>query len=66
MALFGESDYDRMYELLQKAMEADPENVRNEDVSNLLLMVSKFRDIMGQDEGFSPGAGVNGGPVHAD
>ena len=51
MALFGDSDYDRMYELLQKAQEVDPENARMEDIEHLMAMVSKFRDIMQQDEG---------------
>ncbi len=54
MALFGESDYDRMYELLGKAQESDPESVRMEDISNLMTMVSKFRELMEQGDSLFP------------
>ena len=58
MALFGESDYDRMYELLEKAQESDPESVRMADISNLMVMVSKFRELMKQGESLFPGLNV--------
>lgn len=60
MALLGDSDYDRMFELLQKAQDVDPENVRMEDIANLKQMISQMRDIMNQDEGFLPGMTVQG------
>lgn len=60
MALFGDNDYDTMYGLLQKAQAADPESVRLEDIENLMAMVSKFRDIMRQDEGPFSVTGTNG------
>ena len=49
MALFGESDYDRMHELLGKAQESDPESVRMEDITNLMTMLAQMRDIMSED-----------------
>lgn len=60
MALLGDSDYDRMFELLQKAQDVDPENVRMEDIADLKQMISRMRDIMNQDEGFLPGMKVQG------
>ncbi len=59
MALFGESDYDKMYELLVKAQESDPESIRMDDISNLMTMVSKFRELMEQGESLFPGLNVN-------
>ena len=58
MALLGDSDYDKMHELLGKAQESDPENMRMEDVTNLMTMIAQMRDIMNQnDDAFSyPGA----------
>ena len=50
MALFGESDYDRMHELLGKAQESDPENIRMEDITNLMAMIAQMRDIISGDE----------------
>lgn len=59
MALLGDSDYDRMFELLQKAQDVDPESVKMEDIANLKQMISQMRDIMNQDEGFLPGMTVH-------
>ncbi len=59
MALLGESDYDKMYELLVKAQESDPESVRMDDISDLMMMVSKFRELMEQGESLFPGLNVN-------
>ena len=49
MALFGDSDYDRMFELLDKAKSSDPENMRMEDVTNLMTMIAQMRDIISGD-----------------
>ena len=49
MALFGDSDYDRMHELLGKAKESDPENIRMEDITNLMAMIAQMRDIISGD-----------------
>ncbi|MBQ3801899.1 MAG: thioredoxin family protein [Treponema sp.] len=49
MALFGDKDFDRMYWLLGKAQEADPENIRMEDITDLMAMIAQMRDIISGD-----------------
>ena len=49
MALFASDDYDRMLDFLRKAMEADNENVRADDVTSLMNTVSQMRDIVSAD-----------------
>ena len=49
MALFGDKDFDRMYWLLGKAQEADPENIRREDITDLMAMIAQMRDIISGD-----------------
>ena len=55
MAVLGDRDYDKMYSLLQKAQDVAPESPRAKDVSAMMEMVSKMRDLVNQADSLFPG-----------